>query len=122
MDMPKKTGLQILNELKDSETKFIFLTMYGEEDIFDEAMNLGIKGFVMKDSAVTDIIDCILSVSNNNYYISSSVSGFLIKRKKKLNKLRESNPMLDELTLSEKNILKFISENMTSKEIAEVLF
>jgi len=122
IDMPKKTGLQILNELKDSETKFIFLTMYGEEDIFDEAMNLGIKGFVMKDSAVTDIIDCILSVSNNNYYISSSVSGFLIKRKKKLNKLRESNPMLDELTLSEKNILKYISENMTSKEIAEVLF
>ena len=44
IDMPKKTGLDVIRELKDSNTKIIFLTMYAEEDIFDEAMDFGIKG------------------------------------------------------------------------------
>jgi DNA-binding NarL/FixJ family response regulator len=122
IDMPKKTGLEVLKELKDSDVKIIFLTMYAEEDIFDEAMNLGIKGFVLKDSAVNDIIDCIYSVYDDRYYISPSVSDFLMNRRKKLNELKNNNPKLQNLTVTEKKILKYISENKTSKEIAEVLF
>ena len=106
IDMPKKTGLEALKELVDSDTKFIFLTMYAEEDIFDEAMNLGIKGYVLKDSAVNDIIECIHTVYDNKYYISPSVSNFLINRKKRFNELRNNNPMIEQLTPSEKTILK----------------
>ncbi|MEP7145459.1 MAG: response regulator transcription factor [bacterium] len=122
IDMPKKTGLEILRELKNTDTKIIFLTMYAEEDIFDEAMNLGIKGFVLKDSAVNDIIECIFSVHDDRYYISPSVSNFLINRRKKLKDMKNNNPRLQNLTLAEKKILKFIAENKTSKEIGEVLF
>jgi len=122
IDMPKKTGLDVLRAMKGLNTKVIFLTMYAEEDIFDEAMNLGIKGYVLKDSAVNDIIDCIMCVSNDDYYISPSVSNFLVNRRKKINELKNSNPALDNLTPTEKKILKFISENKTSKEIADVLF
>ncbi len=122
LDMPKMTGLQVLKNLKEESTKVIFLTMYAEEDIFDEAMNLGIKGYVLKDSAVNDIIECISTVSDGNYYISPSVSNFLINRRKKLRELRDSVPALDNLTATEKKILKFISENKTSREIANVLF
>lgn len=122
IDMPKMTGLEVLKELKDSDVKIIFLTMYAEEDIFDEAMNLGIKGFVLKDSAVNDIIDCIYSVYDDRYYISPSVSNFLMNRRKKLNELKNNNPKLQNLTVTEKKILKYISENKTSKEIAEILF
>ncbi len=122
IDMPKKTGLEVLKELKGTEVKIIFLTMYAEEDIFEEAMNLGIKGFVLKDSAVNDIIDCIYSVYDDRYYISPSVSDFLMNRRKKLNELKNNNPKLQNLTVTEKKILKYISENKTSKEIAEILF
>ncbi len=122
IDMPKKTGLEVLKELKDSDVKIIFLTMYAEEDIFEEAMNHGIKGFVLKDSAVSDIVDCIFSVYEERYYISPSVSNFLINRRKKLKELKNNNPLLQNLTMSEKKILKFISENKTSKEIADILF
>lgn len=115
IDMPKKTGLEVLKELKDSEVKIIFLTMYAEEDIFEEAMNHGIKGFVLKDSAVSDIVDCIFSVHEDKYYISPSVSNFLMNRRKKLNELKNNNPLLQNLTMAEKKILKFISENKTSK-------
>lgn len=122
IDMPKKTGLEVLKELGSTDVKIIFLTMYAEEDIFDEAMNLGIKGFVLKDSAVNDIIECIFTVNEDKYYISPSVSDFLMNRRKKLNQLKSNNPQLQNLTMAEKKILKFISENKTSKEIAEILF
>ncbi|MDQ3194397.1 MAG: LuxR C-terminal-related transcriptional regulator, partial [Bacteroidota bacterium] len=75
-----------------------------------------------KDSAVNDIIKCIFSVYEDNYYISPSVSNFLIDRRKKLSELKNNNPRLLNLTLAEKRILKFIAENKTSKEIADVLF
>ncbi len=122
IDMPKKTGLDVLRNLKDSKTKIIFLTMYAEEDIFDEAMNLGIKGYVLKDSAVNDIIECILSVNEDNYYISPNVSNLLVNRRNKARNLIKKNPELGNLTKTERNILKFISENKTSKEIADILF
>ena len=98
IDMPKKTGLDVLRELKDSKTKIIFLTMYAEEDIFDEAMDLGIKGYVLKDSAVNDIIECILSVNEDNYYISPNVSNLLVNRRNKSKNLIKKNPELGNLT------------------------
>ncbi len=122
IDMPKLTGLQVLKNIKNENTKVIFLTMYAEEDIFDEAMNLGIKGYVLKDSAVNDILDCITTVYADNYYISPSVSNFLVNRRRKLSELRSNNPHLQNLTITEKKILKFISENKTSKDIAHMLF
>ncbi|MBS1518224.1 MAG: response regulator transcription factor [Bacteroidetes bacterium] len=122
IDMPKMTGLEVLRNLKDSATKIIFLTMYAEEDIFDEAMNLGVKGYVLKDSAVNDILKCIWSVWEDNYFISPSVSNFAVKRRKRLNELKSNTPSLENLTRTEKKILKFISENKTSKEIARDLF
>lgn len=122
IDMPKKSGLEVLREVRNSPTKIIFLTMYAEEDIFDEAMNLGIKGYVLKDSAVNDILECIISVTDDNYYISPSVSNFLVNRRKKQNALKSSNPRLENLTPTETKILKFISENKTSREIADILF
>ena len=122
IDMPKLTGLEVLKKVSGTSVKIIFLTMYSEEDIFDEAMGLGVKGYVLKDSAVNDILECILSVSEGNYFISPSMSNLLLRRRKKMTDLRKSNPMLDSLTPTEKKILRFISQNKTSKEIADVLF
>jgi DNA-binding NarL/FixJ family response regulator len=122
IDMPKLTGLEVLKKVSGTPVKIIFLTMYSEEDIFDEAMSLGIKGYVLKDSAVNDILECIFSVSEDNYFISPSMSNLLLRRRKKMTDLRKSNPMLDNLTPTEKKILRFISQNKTSREIADVLF
>lgn len=122
IDMPKLTGLEVLKKVSGTSVKIIFLTMYSEEDIFDEAMELGIKGYVLKDSAVNDILECIFSVSEGNYFISPSMSNLLLRRRKKMTDLRKNNPMLESLTPTEKKILRFISQNKTSREIAEVLF
>lgn len=124
IDMPKMTGIQVLKSLNKSKVqiKIIFLTVFASEDIFDKAMSLGISGYLLKDSAVTDIMECIHKVAEGNYYISSSVSNFLVNRKDRLKKLEKDNPALHELTKTELTILKIIADGKTSKEIGEELF
>ena len=122
--MPKLTGLQILKELKKSKinVKTIFLTVYNDEDMFDEAMDNGISGYVLKDSAVNDIIECIRKVASGDYYISPGVSNMLVTRRDKIKKLESSTPAINSLTKTELSILKLVAEGKTSNQIAEELF
>ncbi len=124
IEMPKISGLEIARKITEEnmDTKIIFLTMYKDEDIFNEAMDTGAKGFVLKENAVEDILDCIKEIMKGGYYISPLISEYLIKRGAKINNLKLNSPSIGLLTISERKILKLISENKTSKEIAEELF
>ena len=124
IDMPKMTGIQVLKELKKRKIniKTIFLTVYSDESIFDEAMNLGILGYVLKDSAISDIIDCIKSVAAGKYYITPSLSDFLINLRNKLRRMEENKPALKKLTKTELNVLILLAEGMTSRQIGEAMF
>lgn len=124
IDMPKMTGIQVLKELKKRkiDIKTIFLTVYSDESIFDEAMNIGINGYVLKDSAISDIIDCIKTVAAGKYYITPSLSDFIINRRDKLKRLEENKPALSKLTKTEMNILSLLAEGKTSKQIGEEMF
>ena len=123
IDMPKKTGLEVMRELRDNglNYKVIFLTVYADEDMYDEGVELGISGYVLKDSAISEIIDCIYKVNDNKYYISSSVSDLLINKKSKLSKFTERESFAEKLTKSEMIILKLIAEGNTTRGISEIL-
>ena len=124
VDMPKKNGLEILKETtaNGKRTKIVFLTMYKEEDMFNEAMDNGIMGYVLKESAMSDIVECINIVSQNRHYISPLISDYLLKRRDGINELENKNPSIKDLTPTELRILKLIAENKTSKEISGELF
>ncbi len=124
IDMPKKTGFEVLKELQgsDNTVNIIFLTMYKAENLFNEAMDLGIRGYVLKESAADDICESIRIVASGDYAISPLISKFLVKRMTLHEKLKKENPGIEDLTPMEKRILKFVSENMSSKEIADKLF
>lgn len=124
IDMPKKTGLEVLKEISksDNDVKIIFLTMYKEENVFNEAMDLGVKGYVLKESAVDDICESIRLVANNDYAISPLISNFLVKRLNLNKSFKEKTPSINNLTESERKILRLIAKNKTTKEIADELF
>jgi DNA-binding NarL/FixJ family response regulator len=124
VDMPNLDGLQVCKKLIEtgSATRLIILTMHKEEALYNEAMNIGVSGYVLKDNAVSNIIACIKSVAGNQLYISPDIHQFLLKRTQRLSKLTHIEKQLAELTASEKRILKLIAENKSSKEIAELLF
>lgn len=122
--MPNRNGLEVLRDAKAKNlpTKFIILTMYKDEEYFDEATELGVKGYLLKDNTAVELLECLRTVSRGKYYISPELSGYLIDRNIKAKSLSREIPALGTLTATEKRVLKLISENKTSKEIAEELF
>ncbi len=124
IDMPKMSGIDVLKEMKKKkiDVKTIFLTVYADEDIFDEAMDNGVSGYILKDSAIMDVTDCIRTVDSGKYYISPSVSSFLVNRRDRMKKLESNKPALSSLTKTELTILKLLTEGKTSKEIGEEMF
>lgn len=124
ISLPNLNGLEIVREMKNQKLSgnVIILTMYKEESYFDEAMRLGVKGYLLKENALMELLDCMHRVSNGKHYICPELSDFLIGRHDKMGSFNLSNPEINLLTKTERQIIKLISENLTSKEIAEKLF
>ena len=121
--MPEMNGLQVTREVKSRRlpTRMIILTMHNEEGLFNEAMDARVSGFVLKDNAVSDILDCLHAVDQGDVYLSPAVSMALIKRNRRAVELRKDKPGLDALTPTEKKVVKLVAENLTTKEIAVAL-
>jgi DNA-binding NarL/FixJ family response regulator len=124
VDMPQLDGIQVCKKALEQKinTRFVILTMHKEEEIFNEALNTGVSGYVLKDNAVSDIIDCIKTVAKNETYISPDINQFLVTRKQKQCRQNAVQEKLSELTASETRILKLIADNKSTKEIADMLF
>jgi DNA-binding NarL/FixJ family response regulator len=118
--MPHLTGLQIAKIVQDRglPTKLAILTMSADEVVFNEAMDLGVLGYVLKENASEEVINSIRTVAEGKYYISPSVSGLLVKRSQKRESAFSSIPGLSNLTPAEIRVLKLVASNKTSKEIA----
>jgi DNA-binding NarL/FixJ family response regulator len=124
IDMPKMDGFAVVRELQKRRinVEIVFLTMHSEEEIFQAAMDLGVKGYVLKDSAVTDIVSSIKSVAAQRPFLSPSLSALLLNRRRRNDDFEKEQPGLHLLTPTEKRVLKFIAEDKTSKQIGEELF
>lgn len=124
IEMPNLTGFALLRELRAQRltTAVVFLTMYHEEEMFNEALDLGALGYVLKDSATTDITAAIRAVAAGQPFISPAISAYLFNRATRSTTLTQQLPGLNDLTPTERRVLKLIAENKTSKEIAAELF
>lgn len=124
IEMPKLSGIEIARQLHirgGIETAVILVTAYKEPEMFDEALDHGVKGYVLKENAIVDILSGIRSVAKGEEYISPSMAGLLIRRRRASSGLRDENPGIDRLSPAERRILKLISLDRTTKEIADDL-
>jgi len=123
VDMPRMGGLGVARELTKSgfDVDILFLTMYKEEDLFHEAMDVGARAYVLKDSAATEILTAIRTVADGKYFISPGLSDFLMRRTARAEKLLRHAPSIEDLTPAEMRVLRLVAENKTSKEIADLL-
>lgn len=124
MNMPNMTGLDVVRAAKKTgvKTEIVFLTMFDDEDTLNEAMDLGVRGYILKDSAATDIVAAVRAVADGRHYISPSLTGKLVARRGKREAFTSEHAGLKSLTDQERKILLLIAESKTSKEIAEALF
>lgn len=123
INLPGRTGLEIAAALRDAQcpTRLVVLTMLKDEAAFNKAMSLGVQGYLLKESAVTEMINCLISVAASIPYVSPALSAFLLKRRDKVATLTRHAPDVEDLTVAERRILKRIAEKKSSKEIAAEL-
>ena len=123
MEMPNKGGFEVMRAIQEKKlpVAVIFLTMHKDERFFNAALNLGVKGYVLKDSAVNDAIASIKAVAAGENFISTQLSTYLVNRRDRATSLLKQKPGLNNLTTAEREVLRLISANKTSKEIADKL-
>jgi DNA-binding NarL/FixJ family response regulator len=122
-EMPLLTGLDVAKKVlnEKSFTDIVILTMHKEKEYLKEAMLFGVKGYLIKDNAENDLILCLEKLLNGEKYISEILLNEISFDTEK-NEPLQSNSALDNLSPTEKIILKLIAEGNTSNEISKLLF
>jgi DNA-binding NarL/FixJ family response regulator len=120
IDMPVMDGIEATH-LAVSEypgINIIALSMYGEEDYYTRMINAGVKGFLLKNSDIEDVVDAMLHVySGKNYFSQEILSGLLHQMNRKKAPLTT-----DELSERETEVLYHICKGLSNQEIADILF
>jgi len=97
-------------------TKVILLTMHADDRYVLEAVRLGVKGYVVKTQASTDLVRAIHEVLRGMMYLSPRVSRTLVQAY-----LAKSELPPDPLTPREREVLRLVAEGKSTREVAEVL-
>ena len=121
IEMPRMTGLEVMREIerRGLQTSPIVLTLHDDRDIFHRAIELGAMGYIIKDTAPSDIVRAIRRVAAGDPYVGElgeSAQG------QKVNPRSGQLLAMESLTAAERRVLQMISENNSTKEIAEALF
>lgn len=120
INMPEMDGIEATRKaLRIAPSLYIIaLSMYGEEEYYYKMVDAGAKGFILKDSDISEVREAILTVKKGGSYFSQELLYHVIQKIKH----RESESKSANLSKREKEILLKICEGLSNQEIAETLF
>jgi len=124
IDMPELTGLEVCKEVSDqSSTGLIILTMYNDVEMQRKAFANGAKGFLVKDNTTSELVECINSVLAGKTFLASGIKNTEDSADQIIvNKQKQIELLLSNLTQVELKTLKLVSQKYSSREIADLLF
>lgn len=113
--MREKSGLQASKEILQDfpEAKILLITTFKDDEYIHEALNIGCKGYLLKDN-LTGIIPAIEAVLSGNMVFDSNIV--------KSMSATSSHKDLSELSARERDIIELVAEGQNNKEIAEHLY
>jgi len=119
IDMPVLDGLEATREIKAKYkgVKVIILSMHSQQGMIKNLIDIGVDGYLLKDSSKKELDNAIKQVSTGGQYFSSGVTHSLMAKNEK----SEIGGGV-ELTKREVEILQFIADGLTNREIGEKLF
>lgn len=126
INMPIYDGIEVLKffKIKKINLKVIILSSYDDVKLVQEMINLGASGFLSKDSAGQHIVEAIRTVHAGEQYFSDTIKNNLLKlytgKNVKLGQ-RPQSTIVNSLTDRETEVLKLISQEYSSPEIAQIL-
>lgn len=123
INLPDLTGLDVARRMRQirPDARLVMVTMLHDEDAFQLAMGIGVMGYVLKECAVDEIMECVRMVAGGNRYVSASLQHLLLKDRSEQDAALTTMARLDRLTTAERRVLRLIAEARTSKEIARLL-
>lgn len=121
INMPVMDGVEATQAAMEKypELKIIALSMFGEEDYYYRMINAGVKGFMLKNSEINEVIEAIKQVNKGNSYFSQELLYNVIKNFKPH---KEVATELAALSKRELQVLEEICKGLSNQEIADNLF
>ncbi|HET7107899.1 MAG TPA: response regulator transcription factor [Candidatus Acidoferrum sp.] len=118
ISMPTLNGIDAARGLLRSapKTKVILLTQHEEEQYIHEALEAGVKGYVLKSQVANDLIQAIRQVGRGEFYLSPGISRAVMEAYR-----NKSERPADPLTARERQVLQLIAEGKSTKDTASVL-
>jgi len=118
INMPKKNGLEVLEQIRNKKypVKVLILTVHNEVDYLVKAIDIGVDGYLLKNSSSSELLTAINAVMNDEGYIQPDLIPALNSRLVSRNDNKEK---IDSLTKREHEVLKLVAQGMFNKEIGE---
>jgi len=118
ISMPTLNGLNAAREVSRAspKTKTILLTQHDESQYIRDALEAGVKGYVLKSQVAGDLVSAIRQVSLGQVYLSPGVSSAIMEAYQSKSQ-KSKNP----LTLREGQVLQLIAEGKSTKDVASLL-
>lgn len=119
LNMPGLNAIEIMEKLQCNKikTSIIIYTMVNDAGILRRSIELGVKGYLLKEFAMAEIEECIKVVKSGKEYFSPYLNNQMAIKSD-----IEKDNIINILTFAEHKILKLVAEQKSSKQIAEQLF
>lgn len=117
INMPKKNGIEVLREIRNEDIplKVLILTVHNEVEYLVKAVDMGVDGYILKDSESAELKRAIVAVFNGENYIQPSLIPALNAR---LINRDTDKDKVEQLTKRELEVLAKVANGMFNKEIA----
>ena len=121
--MPILNGIEAAEQILKVNSKMgiIILTMHADESYLLRALNVGVKGYLLKESAEEDLLLAIRAVANGKPFFSRAINETLLEDYMRMLKQQGLSDTFDLLTAREKEVLQLLAEGKTNKEVAQLL-
>jgi DNA-binding NarL/FixJ family response regulator len=122
--MPRMNGIQAAENLREMKlpTHILLLSMYSDEGFVHQALQYGVKGYVLKSSVSDELLWAVRAVASGKTYLSSPISEIVVESAIHPHFAQPDGDPLSNLSPREKEILQLIAEEHTSAEIGKMLF
>jgi DNA-binding NarL/FixJ family response regulator len=122
--MPRMNGIQAAENIREMRlpTHILLLSMYSDEGFVHQALQCGVKGYVLKSSVSDELLWAVRAVASGKTYLSSPISEIVVESAIHPHAALQEGDPLSNLSPREKEILQLIAEEHTSAEIGKMLF
>lgn len=127
ISMEEMSGIDLAKKILniDNNAKIIFLTMHDDEHHINEAFDLNIHGYIVKNAGIVELEKALINVLTNKMYCSPIIEAKILemaRQKSKRKKIEEKEQnLINKLTSREIEILDLIIQSKTTNEIAGLL-